>query len=86
MALRRLSLPFDGQRARTVREREGLTLDDLAQRTEDLGDRIHKSLLCRYENGEFGPNARRLKLIVTALNCTVDDLLTPTEEVRRESA
>lgn len=83
---RRLSLPFDGEKARTARERQGLRLRDLSDRTEKAGDRIAVSLLCRYENGEYRPNARRLLILANALNCTIDDLLTPASENVRECA
>lgn len=85
MAYKRLALPFDGRRARELRERQGLTLKDLESRTEQAGDRISHTLLCRYEKGVYGPNARRLKVIATALNATIDDLLTPSSEVRKSA-
>ncbi|MEU8199552.1 helix-turn-helix transcriptional regulator [Microbispora amethystogenes] len=83
---RRLSLPFDGAKVRTLRERQGLTLRDLEQRTEQAGDRIHFSILCHYESGRRGPNAPRLKVLADALDCTIDDLLTPPSEAVKECA
>ncbi len=83
---RRISLPFDGAKVRALRERQGLTLRDLEQRTERAGDRIHFSILCHYEAGRRGPNPPRLKVLANALNCTIDDLLTPAGEVTRECA
>ena len=63
-----------------MRERQGLTLKDLAARTETAGDRIDVSALCRYENGCIMPTAPRLRTLASALDCTIDDLLTPTSE------
>lgn len=83
---RRISLPFNGAKARELRERQGLTLRDLEQRTEQAGDRIHFTIICHYEAGRRGPNPPRLKVLANALNCTIDDLLTTDGEVTRECA
>lgn len=85
MAYKRLPA-FDGERLRRKRWNSGLRMKDLEERTAELGDRIRASLICRYENGEFGPNAPRAKVLADALNCTIDDLLTPPSEAVKECA
>lgn len=86
MATKRLSLPFDGRRAREQRERKGLTLADLETRCEKAGKRITVSTLSRWETGVFGPTAARLKVLATALDVEVDELLNQGEEPRAECA
>lgn len=86
MAIRRLSLPFDGTRARRERERQGLTLADLTERCERAGLRIDRTTLSRWETGVFGPTAPRLKILAMALDVEVAELLTPTEEIKAECA
>lgn len=77
---------FDPVRVRAVREGQELTLKDVSERCAKAGDRIHISILSRYESGAYGPTWSRMKVLARALNCRIDDLLTPTDEVRRESA
>jgi DNA-binding transcriptional regulator YiaG len=86
MATRRLSLPFDGRRAREQRERKGLTLADLEARCERAGRKITVSTLSRWETGVFGPTAARLMVLAAALDVDVDDLLTPNEDPTAECA
>lgn len=86
MATRRLSLPFDGGRAREHRERRGLTLSDLADRCEAVGMRIDFTTLSRWETGVFGPTARRLTVLARALDVEIDDLLRVPDSVTAESA
>ncbi|MEV6035959.1 helix-turn-helix transcriptional regulator [Nonomuraea sp. NPDC052116] len=76
---KRLQLPFDGKRAREVRERQGLTLADLEVRCERAGMRITVSTLCRWESGVFLPTAPRLRVLVRALDVDIDALLTKPE-------
>lgn len=86
MAIKRLSIPFDGTLARHERERQGLTLEDLAARCEKAGLKIDHSTISRWEAGIFGPTARRLKVLADALNVDVDDLcLTANSQPRRAS-
>ncbi|WP_081903294.1 helix-turn-helix domain-containing protein [Microbispora rosea] len=77
------NLSFNRHRAKRERLRQGLTLNELADRCEEAGERIDDTLLCRYEKGLFGPSPRRLPVLARALNISVDDLLT---ENRQESA
>lgn len=84
MATRRLSLPFDGARARRERERQGLTLADLTERCARVGMRINRSTLHRWETGEFGPTAPRLKVLARALDIEITELLTPIDEIKAE--
>lgn len=74
MANRRLSLPFDGQRARHERERQGLTLVTLAKRCGDAGQKVSHTTLSRWEAGDFLPSAPRLLVLAKALKVEVDDL------------
>lgn len=87
MAYKRLTLPFDGRKARTVRERRGLNLRDVVARTREAGTPIGLATLSRWENGIDTPNgARRLQVLAAALNCNIDDLLTPPSEAVKECA
>ncbi|MEU6709901.1 helix-turn-helix transcriptional regulator [Nonomuraea sp. NPDC046802] len=84
---KRLKLPFDGGRAREVRERRGLTLAGLEDRCARAGMRITVSTLWRWESGVFGPTAARLGVLARALDVDVDALLTkPDEEAQAECA
>lgn len=86
MATKRLSLPFDGRRARERRERAGLTLADLEARCETVGRKITVSTLSRWETGVFGPTAARLKVLAVALDVEVDELLSTSDESQAECA
>ncbi|GIH26000.1 hypothetical protein Aph01nite_43100 [Acrocarpospora phusangensis] len=83
---RSLALNFDGSRARETRERQGLTIANLADRCEQAGQRIHHTTIYRWENGTFWPTAPRLKALAEALGVSIDDLLIPSGETRAESA
>ncbi|WP_181871422.1 helix-turn-helix domain-containing protein [Sphaerisporangium album] len=76
----RLSLPFDGLRARRERERQGLTLVALADRCAEAGRRFAHTTISRWESGDFGPTAPSVKVLADALGVTVDDLCTPADE------
>jgi transcriptional regulator with XRE-family HTH domain len=60
-----------GRRLRQIREQEGLTLRDLAQR---LGFPYH-TILLKYERGETAPSTARLVSLARALNCSPSALL-----------
>jgi transcriptional regulator with XRE-family HTH domain len=60
-----------GRRLRQLREQEGLTLRDLAQR---LGF-PHHTILLKYERGETVPSAARLVSLARALNSSPAALL-----------
>lgn len=74
MARQTLSLPFSGQRLRETRERQGLLLQELAEKAG-----IHPSNMGRYERaGEEGgrtPSAPTLRKLANALGVDVDALL-----------
>lgn len=69
---------------------------ELSDRTEKAGLRVGISTLHRWEVGDFVPRVPRLRILVVALNTdkkdgrlrniSIDDLLTPADEIRRESA
>ncbi|MFF4417001.1 helix-turn-helix domain-containing protein [Streptosporangium sp. NPDC001559] len=77
MASKRLSLPFNGQRARHERERQGLTLVALSERCGKAGRKFNHTTLSRWEAGAFVPSAPNLKVLATALDVKVDDLCSP---------
>lgn len=56
------------------------------ERCEQAGERIDKSTLSRWESGVQGPTVRRLNVLARALNVDSDDLKTPLEKIRQESA
>lgn len=60
-----------GRRLRQLREQEGLTLRDLAQR---LGF-PHHTILLKYERGETAPSTARLVSLARALNSSPAALL-----------
>jgi len=60
-----------GDRLRLARERQGLTLRELADRA-----RIDFSLLAKYERGIHRPRPATVAQIAKILNCTAADLLT----------
>jgi transcriptional regulator with XRE-family HTH domain len=60
-----------GRRLRQIREQEGLTLRDLAQR---LGF-PHHTILLKYERGETAPSTARLVSLARALNSSPAALL-----------
>ncbi|WP_326646574.1 helix-turn-helix domain-containing protein [Streptosporangium sp. NBC_01755] len=80
-ATRSLSLPFNGLRARHFRERQGLTLTQLAKRCEEAGLRINHSTLSRYEADHFGPTVTRFRVLATALGVEPEDLCGPLPDV-----
>jgi hypothetical protein len=80
MAIKRLSLPFNGALARRTRESQGLTLKALADRCEEAGLRIDHTTISRWENGVFGPTAPSLAVLAKALDVGTDDLCTEPDE------
>lgn len=86
----RLSLPFDGDRLRALRERRGFRQADLAQRCTDQGTSVSRFQVVRAETGKNMPTPATLAAFARALDIEIDDLLTPemvpaSEPVRRAS-
>jgi len=81
----RLSLPFDGARLRTLRERRGLRQADLAQRCTDQGTSVSRFQVVRAETGKNMPTPATLAAFARALEIEIDDLLTPDESLARET-
>ncbi|MGI5155760.1 helix-turn-helix transcriptional regulator [Microbispora sp. CA-102843] len=81
-----LDLPFDGRRLRAVRRRKRLTQEELAQLCSKTGTPVSRFQVVRAESGKYMPHPDVLDAIVEALDVPVEDLLTPSEEVRQESA
>ncbi|MFC6081078.1 helix-turn-helix domain-containing protein [Sphaerisporangium aureirubrum] len=78
---RRLSLPFNGVRARHEREQRGLTAEQLAQRCEEVGGpRFAHTTILRWEAGVICPTAPNAKVLADALGVTVRHLCTPPDE------
>jgi transcriptional regulator with XRE-family HTH domain len=75
MPPRPLSLPFSGHKARTLREKAGLTLERLALKCAEQGHDVHLSAISKIECGANMPSAALLTALATALECSVDDLL-----------
>lgn len=65
-----------GQRLRQMRERQGLTLREVAQR---LGFR-HHSIILKYEQGTIVPTVARLFSLAHVLNCSASALLAHEEQ------
>lgn len=86
MARTPISLPFDGSRLRTARERAGYSQEDLAKLCTKQGTCVSRFQVVRAEGGRYKPQARVLAAFVRALNIKLDDLLTPGEGVKRECA
>lgn len=65
-----IKLPFSGDKLRTVRERQLLRQQDVADRAG-----IAEGQLSRYENGHVVPSVSAFNALLAALNCTAADLL-----------
>lgn len=81
-----LDLPFDGRKLRRARVQARLTQDALAQLCSDQGTPVSRFQVVRAESGKYRPLPDVLDAFMRALNIKVDDLLTPDEEIRLESA
>ncbi|MER6575756.1 helix-turn-helix transcriptional regulator [Nonomuraea sp. NPDC001023] len=81
-----ISLPFDGRRLRTARERAGYRQADLANLCTEQGTPVSRFQVVRAESGRYMPQPRVLAAFVRALNIELDELLTPGERVKRECA
>lgn len=75
MARTPISLAFEPSRLREARERLGLTQEELARRTAELGRRVDRSTIAHLESGRRSPLAGTLKRLADALDLQVDDLL-----------
>jgi transcriptional regulator with XRE-family HTH domain len=82
----RLSLPFDGQKLRTARERAGLNQDGLARLCTEKGTPVSRFQVVRAETGKNMPQPVVLAAFAGALDISIDDLLTGSSEIRQESA
>ena len=65
-----IKLPFSGKKLRSVRERRGLTQQDLAEVT-----RLSQWQLSRFENGHTVPTVTVFRALLLALECEPGDLL-----------
>lgn len=65
-----MEAPHPGQRIRELRERRGLTLDDLVSRSG-----VSKGFLSEVENAKRGLSAENVLKIATALGASVDYIL-----------
>lgn len=75
MAKTPLTLRFNGAKLREARERQGWFQQDLSNKTAEIGHRVARERISRYETGEGMPSARSFGALVDALGCTADDLL-----------
>lgn len=48
---------------------------DVSDKTADLGRRVQRAHISRYENGEVSPTASTFDALVEALGCKPEDLL-----------
>lgn len=81
-----LDLPFDGRLLRSRRVNAQLTQEELAQRCTQSGTEVSRFQVVRAESCRYMPRRDVLDAFVAVLDCTVDDLLTPEDEGRQESA
>lgn len=75
MARTPITLPFSPERLRELRERRGLTQEDLSDRTAVAGHRVDRSTIAHLENARRSPLARTLKRLADGLEVEVDELL-----------
>lgn len=75
MAKTPLTIRFSGRKLREQRERNGWFQEDLSNKTAEVGCRVARDRISRYETGEGVPSARSFGALVEALGCTPDDLL-----------
>jgi len=86
MARTSISLPFDGRRLRTARERAGYRQEDLAQLCSKQGTPVSRFQVVRAESGKYMPQPHVLAAFVRALDIELDELLTPEGRVQPECA
>ncbi|HEY9373163.1 helix-turn-helix transcriptional regulator [Streptomyces sp.] len=86
MARTSLSLPFEGRRLRVARERAGYKQEDLALLCTRQGTPVSRFQVIRAETGKNMPQPQVLAAFVKALDICLDDLLTPVEDIKAESA
>lgn len=70
MARKKPTMKMRGDRLRTMRERAGMSQDDLGQ-----AGGVSLRQIGRYETGEAEPTAHVLAQMAKALNCSADYLL-----------
>lgn len=81
MARQSLSLAFNGDKLRSLREKAGLTVQQFATAVTESGHPVHRTVIGKIERGVHKPPAPLLAAVVIALNnlllgnVTVDDLL-----------
>lgn len=75
MAKTPLTIRFSGTKLRQHRERQGWFQQDLSDKTAEVGFRVARERISRYETGEGMPSPRAFGALVDALGCTPDDLL-----------
>lgn len=85
MAKTEISLPFDGERLRRHRERNGLLQADVARLCGEAGHKIDRTRISQLERGEK-PSPPLLVVLAQVLQVDVDDLLTLGDEHSPESA
>jgi transcriptional regulator with XRE-family HTH domain len=75
-----LGLPFDADRMRGRREREGLSLTQLADRCTANGKPVTRQHLGLLETGRRSPSPSLLRAIADALGAEIADLLDEDDE------
>lgn len=63
-----LTLPFSGDKLRTLREKTGLTLQQFADEMTASGYPVHRTTIGKIERGDHRPPAPLLKALVSCLN------------------
>lgn len=81
MARTSLSLPFNGDKLRSLREKAGFNVQEFAATVTKSGHRVHRTAIGKIENGVYKPTPSLLAAIVATLNVTVEDLLDEDEKV-----
>lgn len=71
---------IDARALRAVREKAGLSQEDLAGRCREMGKPISKKAIYRYERGETAPTEKKAQWLAQALRVSVDVLRQPPEE------
>jgi transcriptional regulator with XRE-family HTH domain len=72
-------VPFSGTKLLSLRALLDLRQQDLSDRTAQVGRRIERATISRYESGEATPSALNFGTLVRALECEPEDLLEETE-------
>lgn len=68
-------VPGLGKRLKEAREGRGLSQDDVAERTEELGESVSKNAISRIENDHMSPTAGVLLSLCRALQVDPNDVL-----------